>query len=70
MLQVVNTAPHRRRAGKKPDLYPRPGIRRRRGTPFRQANPEAQKLLAYMREHQGAMPEGQWRDVAELPKAQ
>jgi hypothetical protein len=65
LTRLANTDPKRHNAVPKPERYPRPGVSRRRG---RVVSEQAQRLLAYMRENQGATPAGMWRDVAELPK--
>ncbi len=65
ILQRVNTDPKKANQVKAPEPYPRPGVGRTRG---RVASEQAQRLLAYMRENQGATPAGMWRDVGELPK--
>lgn len=66
VLQCANTPKEKAKQVPKPEPYPRPGVVRKRGR-FRQASPEAQKLLAYMRENRGAMPAGEWKDVPHLP---
>jgi hypothetical protein len=65
ILQRVNADPKKANQIKAPEPYPRPGVGRRRG---RATSEQAQRLLAYMRENQGATPAGMWRDVDELPK--
>jgi hypothetical protein len=66
ILRLANTDPKKAKQVRPPEPYPRPGVVRKRSR-FRQASPEAARLLAYMRANQGAMPTG-WKDVAELPK--
>lgn len=66
ILRLANTDPKKAKQVKPPEPYPRPGIKRTGRSRFRQATPEAQKLLAYMRANQGAMPDG-WTDVPHLP---
>ncbi len=71
VLQLINTDRNKRSQLKRPEPYPRPGVSRRKslGNPFREATPEARKVLAHMRANNGALP-GTWVNVAALPKAQ
>lgn len=67
LTRLANTDSKKHGSVPKPEPYPRPGVKRTGRSRFRQATPEARKLIAYMRANQGAMPEG-WADVPELPK--
>jgi hypothetical protein len=71
ILQLANTPQEKRSQVRRPEPYPRPGVSRRKslGSPFRQATPEARRVVAHMRANNGALP-GTWVNVAALPKAQ
>ncbi len=63
ILRLANTDPKRAKSVQPPEPVHRPGLVRKRGRGRATLTAEARALLAYMAEHQGALPPGQWKDV-------
>lgn len=66
VLRQAHSDPKKQKSIKPPEPVHRPGLVRKRGR-GRTMTPEARQLLAYMAANRGAMPPGQWRDVAAPP---
>jgi len=61
VLRLANVDPKKRQQVKPAEPVHRPGLVRKRRPRVGAASPIARRVLAYMREHNGALPEG-WRN--------